>query len=85
MKHRINFKFEKFSYDNSKSFQHNLYTGQIFNFFNLTPYRFSQVVESMFVSSQTILDSNETLTVSGIDDNSIKNYIISLSNQDQAS
>jgi hypothetical protein len=77
MKHRINFKFEKFSYDNSKSFQHNLYTGQIFNFFNLTPYRFSQVVESMIVSNQTILDSNETVTVSEINDTSIKNYIIS--------
>jgi hypothetical protein len=50
----INFKFEKFDYNYSKTFQQNLYSGNLANFINQTNYRPSQVVEIYFALIKAI-------------------------------
>jgi hypothetical protein len=48
----INFKFEKFNYEYSKTFQQNLYSNNLSNFLDQSNHRPSQVVESLFCTDQ---------------------------------
>ena len=72
----INFKFEKFDYNYSKTFQQNLYSGNLANFINQKNYRPSQVVEHLFCIDQSNQPSFNNLQAIGIDDLS-DYYIIS--------
>jgi hypothetical protein len=64
----INFKFEKFNYDYSKTFQQNLYASNLTNFINQTNYRPSQVVESLFCVDQRGYNSFNNLQAISIND-----------------
>jgi hypothetical protein len=72
----INFKFEKFDYNYSKTFQQNLYSSNLANFVNQTNYRPSQVVEHLFCIDQGNQPSFNNLQAIGIDEPS-DHYIIS--------
>ena len=72
----INFKFEKFDYNYSITFQRNLYSGNFANFINQTNYRPSQVVEHLFCIDQSNRPSFNNLQAIGIDEPS-DHYIIS--------
>ena len=72
----INFKFEKFDYNYSITFQWNLYSGNFANFINQTNYRPSQVVEHLFCIDQSNRPSFNNLQAIGIDEPS-DHYIIS--------
>jgi len=72
----INFKFEKFNYNYSKTFQQNLYANNLANFINQPNYRPSQVVESLFCFDQHRHDSFKNLQAVDIDD-LVDHYIIS--------
>ena len=72
----INFKFEKFNYNYSKTFQQNLYANSLTNFTNQTNYRPSQVVESLFCADQGSHNTFNNLQAVDIDD-SVDHYIIS--------
>jgi hypothetical protein len=72
----INFKFEKFNYNYSKTFQQNLYSSNLNNFINQTNYRPSQVVESLFCVDQKGRNGFNSLQAVGVD-NLVDHYIIS--------
>ena len=72
----INFKFEKFNYNYSKTFQQNLYSSNLNNFINQTNYRPSQVVENLFCVDQRGHNSFNILQAVGINDLA-DHYIIS--------
>jgi hypothetical protein len=72
----INFKFEKFDYNYSITFQWNLYAGNLVNFINQKNYRPSQVVESLFHLDQRGHKRFNNLQAVGIDD-PVDHYIIS--------
>jgi hypothetical protein len=72
----INFKFEKFNYNYSKTFQQNLYANNLANFINQTSYRPSQVVEALFCFDQQGHSSFKNLQAVDID-NLVDHYIIS--------
>jgi hypothetical protein len=72
----INFKFEKFDYNYSKTFQWNLYADNLANFVNQKNYRPSQVVESLFCLDQRGHRRFNNLQAIDIDD-SVDHYIIS--------
>lgn len=65
--HSIYFKFEKFSYDYSKTFQQNLYINNLNNFVDHPNHRSSQVVESMFCTEQADVSSFSNLQAVDID------------------
>lgn len=75
-KNYINFKFEKFNYNYSKTFQQNLYLGNLCNFIDQPNYRPSQVVESLFSVDQAGTNNFNDLQAVGIND-STECYIIS--------
>ena len=72
----INFKFEKFDYNYSITFQWNLYSGNFANFINQTNYRPSQVVEHLFCIDQSNRPSFNNLHAVSID-TPVDHYIIS--------
>ncbi len=72
----INFKFEKFDYNYSKTFQQNLYSSNLANFINQPNYRPSQVVESLFCADQGENNSFNNLQAVSIN-TLVDHYIIS--------
>jgi hypothetical protein len=71
----MDFKFENLIYNHSKTFHQNLYSTGLQNFPDDSRFRCSQVVEAMFMYSQT--SNNEQLNVYDASDSAPANYIIS--------
>ncbi len=72
----INFKFEKFNYNYSKTFQQNLYASNLANFIDQINYRPSQVVESLFCLDQGVQNTFNNLRAIDINE-PVDHYIIS--------